>query len=629
MIAKKLTLYIPAVEWFLSKSNLAGVWPKNVAVGEEFLKQIEARQTLRECYEELAALIPCGMSVEEAVEKDLIGIKKAERIYSLFADLLADCDYQRIVLYLPFELLPSNNWRPGGGLERALEQFRRAYVGAWHNLLTFHDVAANFRDGDIIEVSTRSKEPARTVKAAHLAPMLINAGLITSGDLVSILEQSRDAVLKNSLAEGLVVANSMGLLAYEEILAMEESGDRFVQSVAFALQLSQNSQSPEANQKVAAINLKNLGFDLKREYRLIELEDFGSVTAKRRAWLILQNKQALNKKAALAVKDALLSEHFDLNVLRAYASGAPKAVLIEGIREAIEFQAHTDINRARQIFTCLEPVLESLWDKDDQEATKALLKTLRRLANLGIADKAALKKFGITHADLSGPFSNNLGLIAGEIAKLKTALAAIAADEEISKLVYPVILAYGSRVKGYGAENADIDLAVFVKPDTDYNQRPQIQALLKKNLKVNDIDGQPVEFWLKSKEKELAVIDFDRPDANLGESWWTHIMFGAAWLGQEEAVSELKEKLLIPYLMPSRAQIDGSDVRRIYLEEIERDCLLYRLAHRGYYEFYPTANGDERFFRNLDGESAFWDAGYRRLATKLYLTNVFLPKLNV
>ncbi|HOX29750.1 MAG TPA: hypothetical protein P5080_00055 [Candidatus Paceibacterota bacterium] len=624
----KINLYVPAAEWFLSPANLAEAWPKDIAASDAFLAKIKSRQELRERFERFLQSVPCGMSVEESVQKGMLGAKDAEKIYLLFAELLADNDYQRLVLYLPFELLPANSWRPGNGLGRACKEFRQAYLEAWSYLLSLHDVAANFRDGDIVEVSTRTSEPERVVKAAHLAPMLIKAGMISTKDLVSILEQSQDTVLKNSLVEALMIANTMGLIFAEEIKAMEKSGDRFTQSVAFALQLKQSRHIQKAKRKVPCFDLKNLGPDLEREYRLIEQEDFGNVTAKRKAWLIGQKKQECNKKAALQVKEALLSEHLELGVLRAYASGVVRVVLIEGIREAIEFQARTDTDRARQIFACLEPVLESLWDKNNPEEAKAIFKALRRLANLGVVDGEALKKFGIPYADLGGPFSKNLSQIAEEVAKLEAALASIAADETLFKSVYPVIMAYGSRLKRYGAQNADIDLAIFVKPEADYTLRPLIQELLERKLKDNGINSRPVEFWLKAGKRKLEVIDFQESDAYLGESWWVHILFGAAWLGQEEAVGELRQRLLIPYLWPTDVRIDGCYVRRIYLEELERDCLLYRLAHRGYYEFYPPAGQDSEFFRELDGDSAFWDAGYRRLATRLYLANVFLPELD-
>lgn len=624
----KINLYIPANEWFISPANLAEAWPKDIAVSDAFLAKIEARQELRKRFERFLQSVPCGLSVEESVQKGMLGSKDAEKIYSLFAGLLADNDYQRLVLYLPFELLPANSWRPVNGLGRACEEFRQAYLAAWRYLLSLHDVAANFRDGDIVEVSTRMSEPERVVKAAHLAPMLIKAGMISTKDLVSILEQSQDMVLKNNLVEALMIANTMGLISLKEITAMEKSGDWFTQSVAFALQFKKSCHNQEANRKVPCFDLKILSPDLEREYRLIEQEDFGNVTAKRKAWLISQKKQALNKKAALQVRDALLSEHLELGVLRTYASGAVRVVLIEGIREAIEFQARTDTDRARQIFSCLEPVLESLWDKNNPEETKAIFKALRRLANLGVVDGEALNKFGIPYIDLGGPFSKNLSQIAEEVAKLEAALVSIAANETLSKLVYPVIMAYGSRLKRYGAQNADIDLAVLVKPGVDYALRPRIQELLERKLKDNGIDSRPVEFWLKAGKRKLEVIDFQDPDEYLGESWWVHILFSAAWLGQEEAVGELRQRFLIPYLWPTDARIDGCYVRRIYLEELERDCLLYRLAHRGYYEFYPPAGQDTEFYRELDGESAFWDAGYRRLATRLYLNNVFLPELD-
>jgi hypothetical protein len=62
---------------------------------------------------------------------------------------------------------------------------------------------------------------------------------------------------------------------------------------------------------------------------------------------------------------------------------------------------------------------------------------------------------------------------------------------------------------------------------------------------------------------------------------------------------------------------------------MERDTLQYRLMHKGYERFFPayggmkTPHGDR-----IDGESIFWDSGYRDAAIKLFANRVFLPKIS-
>jgi predicted nucleotidyltransferase len=189
-----------------------------------------------------------------------------------------------------------------------------------------------------------------------------------------------------------------------------------------------------------------------------------------------------------------------------------------------------------------------------------------------------------------------------------------------------VVLVFGSHLKGYGAHNADIDLAVFVKPGTLVSDRARVQERLKEVFVYERIHGDIVEFWLKDRNEELEIIDFKKPDSSLGESWWVHILFGAAWLGEENATREIRSKLLVPYMRNSGKQIDGTDALRIWLEEMESDVLQYRLMHKGYANFYPACGGINTDSPDrIDGQSLFWDSGYRQLATRLFVSMVFLP----
>jgi hypothetical protein len=88
-------------------------------------------------------------------------------------------------------------------------------------------------------------------------------------------------------------------------------------------------------------------------------------------------------------------------------------------------------------------------------------------------------------------------------------------------------------------------------------------------------------------------------------------------------VRELHEKLLAEYLRPKTGTSHKS-----FLEELERDILQYRLLHRGYARYFAEQGGLRRDCENeMDTQSAFWDSGYRRLATTLFIKKVFLPQL--
>ena len=154
--------------------------------------------------------------------------------------------------------------------------------------------------------------------------------------------------------------------------------------------------------------------------------------------------------------------------------------------------------------------------------------------------------------------------------------------------------------------------------------------MLKENFTHKKIRGEIVEFWLEEKENQLKIIDFTESDVTLGKSYWAHILFGAAWKGNKDIMRELREKLLAPYMYDTGKVIHERDARSLYLEEIERDTLQYRLMHKGYERFFPPCGGIHTPHSDeIDGNSMFWDSGYRQLATKLFASRVFLPKIPI
>jgi len=155
-----------------------------------------------------------------------------------------------------------------------------------------------------------------------------------------------------------------------------------------------------------------------------------------------------------------------------------------------------------------------------------------------------------------------------------------------------------------------------------------LRELLKQSFAHEKIHGEIIEFWLEEKDGKFGIRDFKKPDSAQGEKYWTHILFGAAWEGNENIITELRKKLLAPYMYDTGEVIEGQDARTLYLGEIERDTLQYRLMHKGYERFYPSYGGIHTPHADeIDGDSMFWDSGYRQLATKLFASRVFLPKI--
>ncbi len=114
----------------------------------------------------------------------------------------------------------------------------------------------------------------------------------------------------------------------------------------------------------------------------------------------------------------------------------------------------------------------------------------------------------------------------------------------------------------------------------------------------------------------------------MADSYWTHILFGTAWIGNAGAINELRKKLLPTYFYETDEQVFGRGTRALYLERMEQDLLQYRLMHKGYEGHYPPVTKMSMPHADLiDGNSMFWDSGYRRIATQLFINMVFLPKI--
>jgi len=629
---REATLEPPAVESFLNSAHVAKIWPENIATNEIFLEQLKTHKELNECLGDIFDhLLQPDVSLETALNQGYVTEEQAEKLYSSLSNLLtSDQDYKRIILYLPFELLPNKKWHPSGEkLQQASDRFNEAYMHSWKNLLSTYDVRANFVDGDVLEDNYRKGDHPRVVKAAHLIPKLVANGLIKIGDVIELMEKSDDPILKDSIADTLPVLVDLELLTEKEIKLMEKSPDRLVSNMARIIVSYMKTEKRQSESELKELSFSSIQGNLEQEFSAIDAQDYGAMTKKRKLWLIQKKKQEvigiLSKDIGVAIAENKLT---DGEMEKFFATGATtvsRQALVEGIQKAVETTAPINIEKAQALYAQYKETLLSLWGKDDFGIRETLSKTFRRFRQLNVIDDKQLATLNISIPKLAGPFSENLKLMDKEIPHIQNMTASIESNPELLKFIYPVILLYGSRLKGYGEQGADIDLGIFVKSETSTADRIKLQKLLKETFK-----DEVVEFWLEEKEGQLNIHDFPESDASLGESYWTHILFGAAWEGDKKIIRELREKLLVPYLYATQKTIRGRDARSVYLEEMERDTLQYRLMHKGYEKFFPpyggihTAHADE-----IDGESMFWDSGYRQLATKLFVGQVFLPKIPV
>lgn len=600
--------FIP-VESFLDPVLAADVWPRSIAVNEIFLSQLERHKELNKLLNELFnSLSRPDIPLETAIDQGCVTEEQAAGLYTALSGLLErDRDYRRLILYFPFELLPNKTWHHfGEKLQKALERFGQIYMEAWKDLLFVHDVRANFVDGDVLEVERRVGDLPRVVKAAHLIPKLVENGLLAVEEAIALMENSDDQTLRDSIAAALSVLADLGVQAKE----------------------------PRVKSTPIITTLLFVQAELDEKFSRIEAEDLGHVVPKRKTWLTQKKKQETIEDLGEDISAAIVGNRFASEMAEGFlapdAKSASRQVLIEGILKAVEFVASADFRKAQALYGQYKGTLLGLWENDDLRTRETLSKTFRRFREVGIIRDEQLAELNIVIPKLAGPFSENLEFMREEMGDIRAMVASIESNLELSRLIYPVVLVFGSRLNGYGERSADIDLSVCVRPGTPFVKRATLKELLRKTFAHRNIRADEiVEFWLEKKGGRITIRDFAEPDVSLGASYWTHILFGAAWEGNQDAVRKLCEKLLVPY-MHTDETIEGRDARSLYLESLEQGTLQYRLMHKGYERFFPPYGGIHTPHADkIDGDSMFWDSGYRQLATRLFVSRVFLPKIPI
>ncbi len=167
-----------------------------------------------------------------------------------------------------------------------------------------------------------------------------------------------------------------------------------------------------------------------------------------------------------------------------------------------------------------------------------------------------------------------------------------------------------------------------MKPDTELKQKDTIRNALRQAFVLSNIDGPIMEFWLQSHGQALRIQDKTEQDPVMADRSWVHVLFNAVWAGDDEVAQAIRRQLLLSYFMENNDQLFGRNLRPLCLEQLERDTLQYRLMHKGYERFFPTRGLSTPHAHLIDGQSAFWDAGYRQTATRLFLHHVFLPHIH-
>lgn len=594
----QVILPFTATESFLDPRQAKEVWPEAITSNPEFIEQVSERKELVDSLDVIRQVVKQPTTkIEDAVMQGEFAPSRAATLYNSLTRLLEDGDYRRSLLYIPFEYLPSTSWQPDAEeLQKATSAFRDAYMATWKNLLGTHDVRANFVDGDVLEIDQRTGDLPRVVKAAHLIPGLVQAGYLTVPEVMEIMENTDDPVLRDSVADALPVLTDLGLI---ERAAPPERVD--------------DAPHELVTSEIVSKELAQAQIEVNDQLR-------GNETDKRKQWLSEIARERVIGKLAATVSEAIVNRTFltseSARLLSEDATNESTEVLLEGIGLAVEEVARTDPDSARALFNSCIEIFNTA--SAEPKVRRSLTKVLRRSYGLGVADEQTLSRFGVSTPKLDESSIENIKEVGAELREIGSAIIESAEKSEVGSSIYPAVLAYGSHIKGYGEPESDLDTAIFVRPNTP----------LEKSDEINKVLPDSVEFWLDENGEQLSIHDFEE-DGRLGQSSWTHILFGGVWTGERAAINELHDKLLTKYLYKTDEEMYGRNVREVWLEEMERDALQYRLMHKAYERFAARQGGiNTPHSDSIDGKSTFWDSGYRRLALELYARRVFLPKLS-
>ncbi len=559
------------------------------------------------------------MDLDTAIENGKIEKSEVNQFYKKLNEfLLEDDNNLRIILYLPFQILPDLNKETTDEKENLGQILRHGFIRLLHE----SEVRANFNDGDILEPGM--PEPQRTRKVGHLLPQFLEKNIISVNDVISLIDTSHDKEMPKAIFEGVVVAHDQNLLENKdwEILLKraEEKG------VAGILDFGEISEDHFGE------SLDDIHKEMDASLDVIDLiysEESGyikNISSKRAGWekgvrvneVIEETAQKLAKKIEL---DGITTKN-----LQKFGIAGIRAMI-----RYVETVASTNPTKARKLMENSFSFFKKYWSRGKFNECEEIRVGSRRLEKLGALPAKFIKEFKIKIVDFLQPLPINIDEFALNEGKLFTDYAKIIeSDPLLAEYFYPYFLVFGSRIKGYADQNGDFDFAVFIKPNVSLEQRADaLSALHKKLPKFTKVD-KILEYWVDEKDGKLGLKTISRDNSRtiVGMDQ-IHFLFGGVWIGETKGIQKLRSDLVSSYLNLNNFGSQKDAMRFKLLAQLEVDVLQYRLMHKGFRKNYPANKPKAPIHGNLiDWESDFWDTGYRKIATQLFLKKVFLPDLS-
>ncbi len=205
---------------------------------------------------------------------------------------------------------------------------------------------------------------------------------------------------------------------------------------------------------------------------------------------------------------------------------------------------------------------------------------------ISLARKTWLKESAKAISRPSDPTSALTTLSQPITERINDLTSEITTAETLARESDSVILLGGSRLKGYSRDNSDVDLHVI---DSDF------QSANLGHLSSQQIIAEPSEY--------------------------AHEVFNTIAVGDATKIQDVQRKLTTPFFLARTI-----DRRRAATEKLEQDLLEYRLLHKGYARLCPDTNPEYKEYASLDGQSSFYETGYRIIATKIFANSIFIPK---
>lgn len=541
-------------------------------------------------------------------EPETTEFSQFEAFYGELAHFLSeDPNNSRIILYLPFEVLPDLHFTHS----KAAEDFVTVYKEAWFKLLFESNPRANFVDGDVLEPGLG--EPERTRKVAHFIPWLLGKNILDEQDLKEIIDVVEDPELLKSIAEGIMVAHDLGF--------RNEELTNFARQFLYEKPTHSDSEADiqDLNKYVAdKIALIESRYAQGSEYTK-------GLSKKRIIWERKTRIDEVLDKAAVRIANAILEGEADGNVLKMYGEAG-----VKGVFHAAEKVFWKNQDKSQEIVALYLKKIRSAWKSGNKRIKDAISVGLNHWLNLGLINSDLLDEIGVKHYDLSSIFPVDLESIAEENTMLLQVVEKIKNDNYLSENIFPVFIVFGSRVKGFSTKNSDLDVAIFVKPQVTFEKRREILENIKTKLpQLNSADM--LEYWVSEQSGKFSLrVKPNEIEGNVAGPETIHFLFGGVWFGEREDIQKIYKDIAGKYLDLSRVGGQKELVRMKLLRMLELDQLQVRLMHKGYSRTY--ASNKPRGTKNsylIDWNSDFWDPGYRKIATLLFLSRVFLPDLRL